>query len=53
MKTIVNKQGRRIIVFLSRTDMELLVYTTSDIWITPELKKYKREILERVRLRNR
>jgi hypothetical protein len=52
MRTIPNKQGRQEIAFLSRTDLELLIYTTSDIWITPELKRFKREILEKVRLRN-
>lgn len=47
MRTRQNKYGKKEIVFLSVTDMEILIYLTSDIWITPELKRFKNEILNR------
>jgi hypothetical protein len=48
MKVQAKKNGMRSIVFLSRRDKDVLIYMTSDVWITPELKRFKNEILERV-----
>lgn len=47
MKIKMNSKGKKEIVFLSRTDLEMLIYMTSDVWITPELKRFKNEILEK------
>ena len=43
----MHSNGKREIVMLSRTDLEILIYMTSDAWITPELKRFKKEILKR------
>ncbi|MCK5135175.1 MAG: hypothetical protein KAR19_05250 [Bacteroidales bacterium] len=48
MRTTVNKSGKEEIIFLSQTDKDILIYMSSDVWITPELKKFKNEILERL-----
>jgi hypothetical protein len=48
MRTLLDKRGKRKIVFLSRTDKDFLIYMSSDVWITPELKKFKNDLLERV-----
>lgn len=48
MRTTVNKCGREEIMFLSETDKEILIYMTSDVWITPELKRFKSQILGKV-----
>lgn len=47
MKTTMHSNGKKEIVMLSRTDLEILIYMTSDAWITPELKRFKKDILER------
>ena len=47
MKTSMHSQGNREIIMLSRTDLEILIYMTSDVWITPDVKRFKKEILER------
>jgi len=39
--------GKREIVFLTQTDKDFLIYMSSDIWITPELKRFKNDLLER------
>lgn len=31
---------------LSQEDLDILIYTTSDIWITPELRRFKNGILD-------
>jgi hypothetical protein len=33
---------------LSQTEMDILIYMNSDIWITPELKRFKNEIIEKM-----
>lgn len=48
MRTFINKHGKEEILFLSRTDRDILIYMNTDIWITPELKKFKKGILERL-----
>lgn len=48
MKTRIGKSGNREIIFLSQEDKEVLIYTTSDAWITPETKRFKMEILKGV-----
>jgi hypothetical protein len=47
MREKKNETGNRGFVFLTPEDKEILIYITSDIWITPELKRFKREIYER------
>jgi len=34
--------------FLSRTEMDILIYMNSDIWITPELRQFKNEIMKKM-----
>ena len=46
MKTRINSQGKKEIIFLSRNDLDMLIYMTNDVWITPEIKRFKNEILE-------
>lgn len=46
MKTRINSQGKKEIIFLSRNDLDMIIYMTSDVWITPEIKRFKNEILE-------
>jgi len=46
MKTRINSQGKKEIILLSQNDLDILIYMTSDVWITPEIKKFKNEILE-------
>ena len=46
MKVRINSQGKKEIVFLSRNDLEMLIYMTSDVWITPEIKRFKNEIIQ-------
>ena len=47
MKTLKDKSGKREIVFLSQADKDYLIYLCSDAWITPELKRFKRDLLTR------
>ena len=46
MKTRINSKGKKEIIFLSKDDLDMLIYMTSDVWITPEIKRFKNEILE-------
>jgi hypothetical protein len=48
MKTLQDEKGERKIVFLSQKDKEVLIYMYSDAWITPEIKRFKNSLLERV-----
>ena len=34
------------LVSLSQEDLEILIYIMSDVWITPELRRFKNEILD-------
>ena len=47
MKVMQDENGNREIVFLSQNDKDFLIYMNTDIWITPELKRFKNELLER------
>jgi len=47
MRNFKDETGHKEFIFLSQEDKELLIYTMSDVWITPELKRFKREILDR------
>jgi len=49
MRTMLSDSGKRKIVFLSQADKEILIYMNTDVWITPELKRFKNDLLERVR----
>ena len=46
MKRTDKQDGKMELVFLSQEDLEILIYMTSDVWITPELKRFKNEILD-------
>ena len=46
---MLSESGERKIVFLSQADKEILIYMNTDVWITPELKRFKNDLLERVR----
>lgn len=50
MKTLQDESGKRKIVFLSQEDKDFLIYMYSDAWITPEIKRFKDSLLERVQL---
>jgi|GEM_PF-1302586 len=52
MRTILSESGKRKIVFLSHADKEILIYMNTDVWITPELKRFKNDLLERVRAKD-
>jgi len=46
MKNNIEKTGKIKLVSLSQEDLEILIYMMSDIWITPELKRFKSEIID-------
>ncbi len=49
MMKMSNRSGRKgSLDFLTREEMEILIYMTSDIWITPDVKRFKREISEKL-----
>ena len=48
MKMLFEKGDKKDLVFLSQEDLEILIYMTGDVWITPELKRFKNEILDRL-----
>ena len=48
MRSLQDETGTRKIVFLSQKDKEVLIYMTGDIWITPELKRFKQDLLDQV-----
>jgi hypothetical protein len=52
MKALTDETGKRRIVFLSRDDKDFLIYLSSDVWITPELKRFKNNLLERAGVRD-
>ncbi|TFH25081.1 MAG: hypothetical protein E4H10_09805 [Bacteroidia bacterium] len=52
MKTLLDETGKRKIVFLSREDKDFLIYMSSDVWITPELKRFKNNLLERAQVKS-
>jgi hypothetical protein len=48
MRTLKDDTGKRKIVFLSQDDLDFLIYMSSDVWITPEVKRFKHDLLENV-----
>ena len=48
MRTLKDDTGKREIVFLSQDDLDFLIYMSSDVWVTPELKRFKNDLLENV-----
>ena len=52
MKTRIAGTGKRALEFLSQEDKEVLIYATSDVWITPETKRFKMEIMRGVASNN-
>jgi len=48
MNTLQDESGKRKIVFLSQEDKDYLIYMSSDVWITPELKRFKNSLLEKL-----
>ena len=48
MNTLQDESGKRKIVFLSQADKDVLIYMYSDVWITPELKRFKNDLLEKL-----
>jgi len=52
MRPLQDEKGNRKLVFLSQADKDFLIYMTSDIWITPEVKQFKNDLLERAKLRD-
>jgi hypothetical protein len=49
MRSLKDENGKRKLVFLSQSDKDFLIYMSTDAWITPELKRFKNELLDRVR----
>ena len=48
MKIKTDETGNQGFDFLTQDQMEGLIYMNTDIWITPELKRFKRDLLKRV-----
>jgi hypothetical protein len=46
MRSNDKKNGKIELVPLSQEDLEILIFMMSDIWITPELKRFKNKILD-------
>jgi len=49
MRNLRDETGKRKLVFLTQSDKDFLIYMSTDAWITPELKRFKIELLDRVR----
>jgi hypothetical protein len=47
MYTLTDESGKKKMVFLSQTDKDFLIYMCTDAWITPEVKRFKNNLLER------
>ncbi len=47
MKMTENKRFGRGLKPLSREEMNFLIYMTSDIWITPEIRRFKNDLIDR------
>jgi hypothetical protein len=47
MKTLQDANGEKKIIFLSQDDKDFLIYMCSDVWITPEVKRFKNDLLEK------
>jgi len=49
MRSLQDETGKKKLVFLSQADKDFLIYMSTDAWITPEVKRFKNELLDRVR----
>ena len=49
MRNLRDEPGKKKLVFLTQSDKDYLIYMSTDAWITPEVKKFKNELLDRVR----
>jgi hypothetical protein len=49
MRNLRDETGKRKLVFLTQSDKDFLIYMSTDAWITPEVKRFKNELLDRVR----
>lgn len=49
MRSLTDESGKRKIVFLTQSDKDFLIYMSTDAWITPELKRFKNDLMDRVR----
>ncbi len=49
MRNLRDKSGKKKLVFLTQSDKDFLIYMSTDAWITPEVKRFKNELLDRVR----
>ena len=49
MRNLRDVSGTRSLVFLTQADKDFLIYMSTDAWITPEVKRFKNELLDRVR----
>jgi len=47
MNTLQDASGTKKIVFLTQEDKDFLIYMCSDVWITPEIKRFKNDLLEK------
>ncbi len=52
MRPLLDENGKRRLVFLTQTDKDILIYMNTDAWITPEVKRFKNELLERAGEKN-
>ena len=49
MRNLRDEPGKKKLVFLTQSDKDFLIYMSTDAWITPEVKRFKNELLDRVR----
>ncbi len=49
MRYLRDETGKRKLVFLTQSDKDFLIYMSTDAWITPEVKRFKNELLNRIR----
>ena len=49
MRPLQDETGKRRFVFLTQSDKDFLIYMSTDAWITPEVKRFENDLLERVR----
>ncbi len=49
MRNLRDEHGKKKLVFLTQSDKDFLIYMSTDAWITPEVKRFKNELLDRVR----
>ena len=49
MRNLRDETGKRKLVFLTQSDKDFLIYMSTDAWITPEVKRFKNELLNRIR----